>query len=547
MTVVKTQIPSFEKPLTAERKELRNFSLLATGDQYAFLIKRPIQCKEPAPEFGMKKCNFLIPWIVFFVCVMIQTLPGQLKQEAFSSFVRPSNNEALATVGGKIITVKDFRKRSEFTVRPDNFKNKEITLNNLILEKILALEAEQAQNHHLNSGSQAALDGIKEQEMREQLYYREAFEKVKLSPEEVREAYALATREYEVEFYRLPNKKFAERVQEVMRNSPEGSARLFKEIEETLGRQPLHTVKFQDDDDDAIHKALFTTLVDTGTVIGPLQLGDGGYIVIKVQKWVVYPLISGEEQQAHWNKVSDILRNRRAAKQWRAYQMGVMKGKRLEFNKQAFEVLSSWALDSYFKQKQSDSLHLPPVIDGKISEIDRSKQFFVLDKKVWTIDDFRNVIRTHPLVYRTTALDSANFSKQFKLAVIDLMRDYYLTKAAYKNKLDTHEEVMNTVTIWKDSFLSTGIQKSIIDSGLAKGIFKVDDQRGRSEYWNAQLDALQKKYSKSIWINHELLKSVKLTKIDMIAMKPGFPYPLEVPQFPLLKASDNLKYATGTQ
>jgi hypothetical protein len=61
------------------------------------------------------------------------------------------------------------------------------------------------------------------------------------------------------------------------------------------------------------------------------------------------------------------------------------------------------------------------------------------------------------------------------------------------------------------------------------------------------MNTLQKKYSKSIWINQKLLKSLKLTKIDMIAMKPGFPYPLEVPQFPLLKASNNLEYAVGTK
>jgi hypothetical protein len=478
---------------------------------------------------------------------MAYPLPGQIKQAPLISYVRTSDNEVLANVDGKVITVQDFKERSEFTVRPDNFKNKDIALNNLILEKILALEAEHQQNYTLNSEVRATLDGIKEQEMRAQLYYQEAFEKVKLNPAEVRAAYRLATREYEVEFYRLPDKKFAERVKQVMHKSPEESPRLFKEMEETLGKQPLHTAKFEDDDDNAIHKALFTARVDTGTVIGPLELGDGGYIVMKVRTWVEHPMISGEDQQAHWNKVSDVLRKRRAADLWRAYQMRVMKGKRLEFNKHTFEVLSSWAMDNYLKQKQNDSLRVPLARDGKIPEIDRSAQFFVLDKKAWTIDDFRAVVRTHPLVYRTTALDSANFNNQFKLAVVDLLRDYFLTKTAYKKGLDKNNEVMKTVALWKDSFLSTGIQKAIIDSGLANGRFTADDQHSRSEYWNAQMETLQKIYGRTIWINHELLKSIRLTKIDMIAMKPGFPFPLEVPQFPLLKVSDNMKYAAGSK
>ncbi|RPI05395.1 MAG: hypothetical protein EHM64_06650 [Ignavibacteriae bacterium] len=485
----------------------------------------------------------LIPGCIVLLCVLVQALPGQIKQAEFTSSVRPSESEVLATVAGKVITVQDFKERSEFTVRPDNFKSKETTLHNLILEKILALEAEHSRKFTLTSGMQANVEGIKEQEMRAQLYYKEAFEKIKLNPGEVNAAYALATREYEVEFYRLPNKNFAERARDVMKNSPDGSARLFREIEETLGKQPLHHVKYEDGDDDAIHNALFTEPVDTGSVIGPVQLSDGGFLVMKINKWVVHPRISSEEQQLHWSKVSDVLRNRKAAVRWREYQREVMKGKRLEFQKQAFEALSAWARANYFKQKKDDSLHIPFVIEGNIPERDRGSQLFLLEKKAWTMEDFRNLIRTHPLVYRTTALDSSNFRTQFKLAVIDLIRDYYLTKAAYKKKLEKSGEVKKTVNLWKDSFFSSCIQKSIIDSGLAKGMFRSDDQRGRSEYWNAQLDALQNKYAKSITVNHELLKSITLTKIDMIAMKPGFPYPLEVPQFPLLRISENLNYA----
>ena len=152
-------------------------------------------------------------------------------------------------------------------------------------------------------------------------------------------------------------------------------------------------------------------------------------------------------------------------------------------------------------------------------------------------------LRTHPLVYRTTALDSANFRQQFKLAIIDLMRDYYLTKDAYKRSLDKYKDVKNTVKMWKDSFLSSNKAKNIVDKAAEQGMVNKSDQRALSEFWNSTVDSLKKKYGYRIWINRELLTRLELTKIDMIAMKPGFPYPLEVPQFPALMTSGNLDYA----
>jgi len=482
------------------------------------------------------------------ICVVI-SLQGQVQPSpSQASQYSIANKSVLAKVGDKVITVREFRARSEFTVRPNNFKNKNITLNNLILEKVLALEAEHDTGATLRPAFQSMLDGIKEQQMRAQLYYEVAYNKAKLSPEEVRSAYALSMREYELEFYRLPNKKFADRVQDVIKNTPELSDTLFKEIEETLGKVPIHKAKFDDDDDNAIHTALYTRPLQQGEVLGPIRLGDGGYIVMKVLSWTTYPVIGEGDQKVRWDKVSDIIRNRKAEKQWYAYQASVMKGKQLKFEKHALDVLSTWAMDNYFLGKQNDSLdiNIAPVEEKK-PEIDFGITFFTLEKKAWTINDFRSILRTHPLVYRTKALDSSNFREQFKLAIIDLVRDHFITRAAYKKKLDSHEEVRNVVARWKDSFLSDGMQKKIVDDGVKNGIVNKDDQRNLSQFWDSRMLDLQKKYGHKIWIDYDLLNKVSLTQIDMITLKPGFPYPLEVPRFPLLMVSENLNYATLKQ
>jgi hypothetical protein len=488
----------------------------------------------------------IISIAVLFCCTSIPLL-GQIKPAvpASESLGMGNGTDVLARVGEKIITVRDFRERSEFAVRPQSFKNKNIALNNLILEKILTLEAEQETNFAENSGMQDMVDGIKEQQMREQLFYEVAYNKVKLIPAELEKAYKLSTREYELEFYRLPNKMFANRIQKAIDAASERADSLFKEVEEILGKKPVHKTKFDDNDDDAIHKALYTKAMDPEMVVGPIRLSDGGYIVMKVLKWVDYPLISGEEQQARWNKVNGLVRLRKAEEQWHSYQASVMKGKRLVFDKHSFEFLSTWAMENYLANKHRDTLDIRfTAFAGGKPEIDFGTPFFTLDKKVWTLKDVQKVLRTHPLVYRTAVLDSTNFREQFKLAVIDLMRDHYLTRAAYRRSLDKHENVKNTVRMWRDSFLAAKKAKSIVDTGVTQGIVKRSDERGLSEFWNSHMIALQQKYGKLVWINHALLDRLALTKIDMIALKPGFPYPLEVPQFPAWMVSEDFDYAT---
>ncbi len=80
------------------------------------------------------------------------------------------DDDILARIGDKNITVKEFLRRSELTIRPNNFKSKKTTLNNLLSEKMLALEAQQDKELIRNPVLLGAIRGIKEQSMRSALY-----------------------------------------------------------------------------------------------------------------------------------------------------------------------------------------------------------------------------------------------------------------------------------------------------------------------------------------------------------------------------------------
>jgi hypothetical protein len=454
-----------------------------------------------------------------------------------------SNNKILAKIGDKEISIKEFIYRNEFTVRPKPFKDKNIALNNLIFEKVLALEALQNSDLALNRGLLGQLKGIKEQQMREKLYYEEAFDKVELDTAEVINAYKLSIREYELEFYALRNKEQAQKIEAVLDSFPELTSEVFKELEETLGKKPVHKVKYLDPDDEKINEALYSNLLDTGDVVGPIKISNGDYIVMKVLNWTDYPLIGGPEQLERWDKVKEKIHLGKAGKLWGSFIAGVMKGKRIEFDKETLKILSDLAYEHYLKNNQDDSLSITLTeIPSSEQEINPDAPFFTLDNNTWSIDDFKKELISHPLVYRTKYLDQSNFNEQFKLGIVDMMRDHFLTQEAYKKSLDNNEDINKNVEMWKDAYLAAAEQISVINSAIEQGIVKEDDNLARSEYWENYLYDLQKKYGDSIRVNYNELDKIKLTDIDFIAFQPGVPYPVVVPRFPMFIRSNKLDY-----
>ncbi len=455
----------------------------------------------------------LLPAILFLGC---------------TSSTKQSDEIMLARIGDKKISVKEFLRRSELTIRPQNFKSKKTALNNLISEKILALEAEQHKVTSLPSALQSTLKGIKEQLMRDQLYQEIAFKKIQTDSQEISHAYKLSMREYALEFFTLLDKQLAEKITAKLDSAPQLADQMFKEVEEFLNKKPIQKVKYQDPEDDAIHEALFTKPLDPGAVIGPLKLGNGDHIVIKVLNWIDYPVISDVEQQARWQEVQKKIHQTKALKLWRSYQADVMKGKKIEFDERSFKILSDWAMEQYLSRDQNDTLNpRVPEITSVEPQINLDAPLFKLDDKLWTVSDFKT---------------ECNFAAQFQLAIADMLRDHFLTQEAYEKSLNDSEEINQTVALWKDAFLADYQKTSIIQSALKQVIIDTKDKPGVMKYWESYILNLQKKYRRSIKINYDEFEQIKLTNIDFVGMRPGVPYPMAVPGFPTLIASENLDY-----
>jgi hypothetical protein len=449
----------------------------------------------------------------------------------------------LARVGSKEISVKQFLQRSELTIRPANFKEKQTTLNNLIMEKILALAAERNPEFSPNANLQLKLTGIREQLMRDKLYYEVAYNTVVLDSQEIRDVYRVSMRTYNLEFFTVHDPHLVQKIAAVVDWDPELTDEMFKEVAAILKKRPLHQIAYDDPEDEQIHRALFTRPVPAGTVIGPIRLGNGDHIIMKVLDWVDFPLVSGEDQQIRWNRVQKNLLRMKAGKVWRSYQAGVMSGKKVEFDKQSFALLADLALAKYVNNPDSSTwTDQFPELPYNEAEIDLNAPFFTIDGKWWTIGDFKTELIKHPLVFRTKQLTAVNFPEQFKLAVVDMIRDFYLTQEAYKRALDKSEEIDQTMAMWQDAYLAVKQKEGIIDSAIAKGILTGNDNLATLKYWQSYLGALQGRYGDDIQINHALFDSISLTEVDFAAVRPGVPYPIAVPGFPLLISSADLSY-----
>ncbi len=451
----------------------------------------------------------------------------------------------LAKVGDREITPIEFRFRAELTIRPDNFKDKNVTLNNLISEKILAIEA--GPDHELlkNKPFQSRLKGIKEQLMRDELYKKVAVDVVVLDSADVYKTYCNSMREYELEFYTINDQQLVKKIRTALDSVPDMADQIFDDLNAQIGKKPMHEVKYQDPDDDAIHEALYSDKLDVGTIIGPIRLTSGAHILMKVTNWSDNLIFGGGEAELiRWNEVSKKMRQAKSRELWNSYQADLMRDKKIEFDDESFKIISESALAYHLKKAAFDtSTSQMTEIPFDEPEIDMDAPFLKVDNMRWTVGDFRDAILIHPLVFRTKYLNKENFTRQFSLAIKDMVRDYFLTREAYKRSLDKSKSINHTVEMWQDAILAENQQKTIISSAMEAGIVTKDDPVGISEYWKTEMLKLQNNFSHSIKINYDELNKIRLTKIDFFAIRPGVPYPVSVPNFPLLIASDDLSYA----
>jgi len=288
------------------------------------------------------------------------------------------------------------------------------------------------------------------------------------------------------------------------------------------------------------------------TIIGPLQIESDGLLIMKVLDWKDYPVIVGEEALIRYKEVTEKLKEKKASIIWNNYVKTLTKGKEVKFESKTYKKLEKYffslekasdpddkmiAYENFWKREIGDmSLN-----DIEAKDLFMDSPFFRIDEEVWTVRDFQKALMSHLLVYRKDLISSKDFGYNFRAAIIDLIRDHYLNKDAYKKGLDQNNIVKRNVSMWQDALLALYHGQQYIKSIMKEKNIDAKDMKTKDKYFQAYIDSLFTIYKNDIEINTQEFEKVKLTTINMYAVKQFVPYPMIVPAFPELTSNDRLK------
>ncbi len=467
---------------------------------------------------------------------------------------RQPEENILVRVADRDISVNEFVRRAEYTIRPaycrGNFYiHKKIVLNSLITEKLLALEADSSMLH--NTALQDYIKGRREQAMRQVLFYQQAYEKTSVDTNDIKPVYRMTGREYDVSFISFPNAEMAQQFGADIRQKKIDFER-FYEIQ-GISDIPKQKITLKSDTHPDIFNALFARPVQKGEVIGPLYAQAGNYLFLRVDGWVDRPAVTANEMQQRWTDAAKYVRNQKALTIWQQYKSQVMKGKNLQFNEKAFYPLSDLFFKIYFKspkdQKQSLQQHMwerekPDVPQHYFDNVNAmlDEPFFKVDDRTYTVGDFKKMYASHPLVFRNPFMDRAEFPQQFKLAVVDMVMDMFLTEKACKLGLQHSPLVKRNEQMWTDAMLAIMEKRKLLENTDRAQDFERDYMHTINTFLNAYTDSLQNKYGPVIEIDTDAFEKINLTRIDMMVHQPNVPYPVMVPGFPLVTTDSKLDY-----
>jgi hypothetical protein len=466
-----------------------------------------------------------------------------------------SGEPVLARVGDRTITVGEYIRRAEYTIRPPYAKlntpvQRSIVLNSLIAEKLFAMEGEKESRLLKNERFQLEMKGRLEQAMRFYMYQHEALARADVDEEDVKRTAALAGRTYDVAYFSIPDSSAAVMIGGQLRAGVPFEE-VFRSVADTM-RMPVREVSYLDEKHSAIRAALFSGPLAKGQVLQPVNV-DGEYtLFMQVRGWKDQPLLTDGEMRGRHDDVREEMLRERAVGIWEDRVGRIMEDKTLYFYTDAFLQLVQLVGDQYYRNLADiqDSfnrafwsdrdMEVNVALPGDASL--RQMPFFRVKDKVWTIADFERLLLSHPLVFRNTRIPKSEFADEFRLAVGDLMRDHFINEEAYKRGYDRIPAVQNQKRMFQDAMVAVEHRQRILQSmGETRDLSKHMDAILKQRL-NPYVDSLQTQYSRKIEINVEELEKLQLTRIDLFVKYKQAPYPVVVPDFPILTSDYSLDY-----
>ena len=432
------------------------------------------------------------------------------------------SQDTLVIIENQIITKNDFIKRSEYTIRPtycnsDKNLDKKIILNSLIAEKLLAIK----NKDEFDIDETNLIQGIKEQAMRKVMLENTVNSSLVIDENKILDLLNKSLYDYKIDFITINHNEIFLVNQDLNLNKS------YKEIIKNLKhRNNQKYIRFGELSHDDIYQEFYTSNINVGDIIGPIKTLNDNYILINVLSKKKNILIDTESQKNQYQNVKSYLIKSESYKIRKNYIQKIMKGKTIEFNENSFFNLADYFYDQEKKPIKTDDI------------------IFTLENKDWSIEDLIEINKLNPVLFREPYKNKNEFYNQFKLSLVDLIQNYFLTKKAYELNLSSHPAVVKEGEIWS-SYLSANSEKDKIinaNQSLLKNLNT--EYEVLEKILNKELEILFVENSDKILIDVEMFNGIKLSNIDMLVINTNQPYQLNVPPFPRLTTKNNLDYGT---
>ena len=475
-----------------------------------------------------------------------------------------SKEVIIAKVNDKSISLNEFLRRAEYTIRPSYCKNnsnidKQIILNSLIAEKLFSVEAEK--NGFLldqHKDIQLYMQGRKEQAMRQILYDKEVVEKVKIDSSSINKYIKFANRVYDLSYISITDETVLSQLDEELNTHKLDFEKLLTESY-NLKDIPQREVVFNNHENQFIVNALYTKDRKKGEVIGPIQVDKERQMFLKINGWTDTPAITNTQIFEKHKKVKELLELREGKRIYKTMIQSIMKNKNIDFNQEVFFKFTDLVAPIYLKSnKEKEELFLLGIWEDSIEKEKylntfddlndlKDKVIFHLDDNNWTVGRLMDELKKHPFTFRKRSIPNKEFGFQLQLAIIDLVRDKYLTDVAYKKNIDTNPNIIRNTQMWEDNLKAINYKYNYMKHQGIDSLFNVDHIFVLENYLNNFVDSLQNKYSESIQINLNEFNKINLSRIQMSATYSNAPYKSIVPSFPILTTSFSIDYGNNIE
>jgi parvulin-like peptidyl-prolyl isomerase len=385
----------------------------------------------------------------------------------FSQQENPDANKIVAQAGNDKITAEEFKYRFDFSPHPrkseslDTSLVKREYLYTLIAEKLLAQKAKSL-NLDTAKDIRDILKYMEKLFVRDEYFKLEISNKIKITPEEIKEAEIRSTKLLVVKYLYSEDENEINNLYSKLKKGASIDSLLIDrpEYKEQLTSR---TVSFG-----TLDKSLEDSLYNLkpGEFTTPLKTAQRWYI-FKLIKIIKDPSFTNEDTRF---KIEKKIKDRKTERLADEFLFNFLHKQKVEVDKEIFFKILGM-IKNIVKERLSEGHESMPLILGA-SDFDKiinllgketiREPFIKFEHNPEPVEEF--LTQSKFITFKVDSVVLRNIDYAFNDYVKDYIQNELLVRAAYKKGIQNYTSVKKDMKVWEDYYLAQGLEKKIYDS-----------------------------------------------------------------------------------